>query len=142
MDFFQTVMGNQFYNSTMPRIVTALERIADRLATAEQCSATLEQFAGPVDATDDRVTGPEVTPTECLDDEQPPCGDERDHAAILNVRRGLKRGAELVRALDNAQIVPGIHRRQQQEILEYAAAFLEKQSRTYGSPTDNDQRAE
>jgi len=30
-EFFQTVMGRQFYDGTMPRIARALERIADGL---------------------------------------------------------------------------------------------------------------
>lgn len=30
-DFYQTVMGRRFFESTMPRIARALERIADAL---------------------------------------------------------------------------------------------------------------
>jgi hypothetical protein len=31
IEFFQTVMGKEFYDSTMPRIAKALEKIAKRL---------------------------------------------------------------------------------------------------------------
>jgi hypothetical protein len=166
-EFFQTVMGRQFFDGTMPRIAEALERIADRMATAEQATATLEQVVAPVDATADRVAELEAALAECLtlaghideperdealdkvravlerakptapkvDDVAPADGDEWDHAAILNVRRGLKRGAALVRALGEVEVVPGVHRFQQNEILRIAAEFLDGHAVTYGTPS-------
>ena len=35
IDFFQTVMGRQFYDGTLPRIAKALERIANALEAAK-----------------------------------------------------------------------------------------------------------
>ena len=34
-EFFQTIMGRQFYDGTLPRIAKALERIADALEAAK-----------------------------------------------------------------------------------------------------------
>jgi hypothetical protein len=163
MEFYLTGMGRRFFEGTMPQIAGALERIADRLATAEKFSATLEQVAPPVDATADRVAELEAALAECLelaghqddeerddalgrvrdvleqydaskvDDATPPDGDELDNAAILNVRRGMKRAVELIKALGEAQILPGIHRAHQNELLRIVADFVAGHVESYGS---------
>lgn len=47
-EFWQTIMGRQFFDGTVPRIAKALERIADALEEqnkrAEQDSAAMDQF--------------------------------------------------------------------------------------------------
>ena len=159
MEFYLTGMGRKFYEADVPRIAQALERIADRLATFEQATATLEQVAGP-------EPGEPIAEVHC-----PCCGahlevehgdDEGDVAvvgtranpgddeavgfvgmvkekdqAIFNVRRGLKRGAELIRAYDN-QISSLVQKRDQREILDFIAHFLDGHAETYGANREAD----
>jgi len=49
-EFFQTQMGQRFYNSTMPRIADALERIADRLDKLSDEKKTRGNPDGPTPA--------------------------------------------------------------------------------------------
>lgn len=45
-EFFQTVMGRQFYDGTLPRLVKALERIAVALEKPDSATtAALERIA-------------------------------------------------------------------------------------------------
>lgn len=46
IEFYNTVMGRCFFDSTMPRITRALERIADRLEPVEQVAGAPADPAG------------------------------------------------------------------------------------------------
>jgi hypothetical protein len=62
-----------------------------------------------------------------------PMADAREQVTrILNVRRGMERAAELVRAFDN-QVVPGVHMVAQREIQNVVAGFVEAHAKTYGA---------
>jgi len=51
IEFFQTMMGKKFYESDMPRIVGALERIADKLEIPGEEPAGVKKLE-PVHATE------------------------------------------------------------------------------------------
>lgn len=103
--FFQTVMGRRFYEGDVPRIASALTRIAEALEGGQKVES--EQL-------------------EVLEEEAEERGDSSE-----DVRRGLRRGAELVRAFD-VQVIPGVSLYQQREVLSVVAQFVESHSETYG----------
>ncbi len=105
MEFYLTGIGRKFYESDVPRIAQALERIADGLSMPARFGVG------------------ELPKTGSADDL------EASEHAVADVRRGLKRGAELVRAFKARASSPG----EQRSTLDEVAEFLEGFSRTYGS---------
>lgn len=62
-----------------------------------------------------------------------PMADAREQVTrILNVRRGMERAADLMRAFDN-QAVPSVHLIAQREIQNVVADFVEAHAKTYGN---------
>ena len=114
--FHVTVMGRRFYEGDVPRLVKALERIADRLGALELGAD--DQVAEP----DERDLG-DVVPDET---------DEQRDARIRNVRHSGKRAAELIRAFDN-QVVPDVSPVEQRTILNVVADFVEHAMGEYGT---------
>jgi hypothetical protein len=54
-EFFQTVMGKQFYDGTMPRIAKALERIADAMEKQQEPLAAAPELQSAVAELKERV---------------------------------------------------------------------------------------
>lgn len=129
LDFYKTIGGRQLFDSTIPRIATALEQIAKALTVEKEEPKT-----------------PQLTHEELMNRHKEMTRENGIHEAdrwlaawtdtrvasrILNVRRGLKRGAELVKAY-NSQVLPSVPIQAQREIQQHVAAWIEKQADTYG----------
>lgn len=136
LEFFQTVMGHRFYEAVMPRIATALERIATALEKvtkgeeeeAIRCDPCREFFVrfrcnAPLECDCPKCQGL----CECEAQNE---GEEEERNA--DVRRGLRRGAELVRAFSD-QIVPGVSRHQQKQVLDHVANVIQHHAEKYGT---------
>jgi len=108
--FYNTNMGNRFFNSQLPALIKALGRLAQSVEG---------QGGGDTEDSIEELR---------REEQEVVSGKEAD----LNVRRGMLRAAELIRAYEAPSLERKIPRHRQTELLNLAANFVDTLAAEYG----------
>jgi len=153
-EFFQTGMGRTFYESTMPNLVRQIKRVADRLDNLDMTDGERRTFddpnehAGALIGELQEVVRKEYAAISRKDGKAEaeawvamvqgrlseavgyPVEGAGHAVKILAGRRGMRRAAAFARNYE--EIVPGVGKVHQREVLKQFAAFLEQTAENFG----------